>query len=130
MEIELTTPKHPSDQRYRYGESSFTSTLSGGENALHDKTIPKESGTTVNISKSGYSLFVTIKLYPSSLQLFFFINRGWFSQSRKMNVFATALFISLSITVGVLTICLTAPKSSMFEFKVDCLFQKYLFLKQ
>ncbi len=50
------------------------------------------------------------------------MDRRWFYsllKSDKMNVFAVILFISLSITVGVLTVCLTSPKPSMFEFQID-----------
>ncbi len=36
-----------------------------------------------------------------------------------MNIVAILLFITLSITVGVLTVYLTSLKPSMFEFQID-----------
>ncbi len=43
-----------------------------------------------------------------------------------MNVVAAVLFITLSITAGVLTVCLTAPKPSMFKFQIDLQFKTHI----
>jgi hypothetical protein len=43
-----------------------------------------------------------------------------------MRVFVPALFTSMVITVGVLIVCLTSPKPSMFEFEEDLEFPRHV----
>jgi hypothetical protein len=43
-----------------------------------------------------------------------------------MRVFVPALFTSMVITVGVLIVCLTSPKPSMFESEEDSEFPRHL----
>jgi hypothetical protein len=46
-------------------------------------------------------------------------------KSSKMGYIAFIVFISVVITVGVLTVCFTSPKPSMFHFEIDFQFRMH-----
>lgn len=91
-------------------------------NNTNYKNMKRKYATAINISYLWYLVFFFI-IYISHLYLsLIIIHRRWLyvcMKSRKMVAFSIILYITLSITIGVLTVVLTSPKSSMFEFELN-----------
>lgn len=88
MKIEITPNKRSASERHSSDALSIASGLSSQQNISGDIKISRK--------------FITRRQFNSCIK------------SQKTTGFVAVLLISLSITIGVLTVYLTSPKSSMF----------------
>ncbi len=114
MELELASAKRSSDEQYCTMELGMDSNSSERQSASDDNQILENSDKA---SESGYVFFF---IFLDTLQCLFYLGSiiiREISDTRnkwnKILVLAFALFIILAMTVGVLTVCFTSPKSSM-----------------
>jgi hypothetical protein len=117
MDNDRTSLEHSFDEQRRSNESHIILELLDRQNAFGRKKSQRVSKVVL---KAGYRFF--FRHLTISIQFIIIIDREKLdlrSRSDKRNIFIFALFTSLVTFAGVLTVCLTAPKPSMYEFEID-----------